>query len=387
MSNKNRGFSPAIISNFEIFGCFFVDLFYNQVYARARHIKMGTSDDERQAAYNEEGITSIYRRQVVALVRGLKTDNSAGIRALMKDTVLKLVNNYQKHTGHTAMTITEFQDVVLGAFLPVDHTRTLGPSEKNFFLNKIIISIIERFSAEILQPPNLRMVIDDHKNQKNTRVWQDIILDVQKAIHDEFYTQFARKELGLSAKDDRTSTEVGALKSKMAAMTNVLRQTLQDKCRLEAELERARAVVKSIYADMQAAPANGYKAQATSYTEPTNDYSEPTNGYKLPTNGYKLPTNGYKAPANIYTEPTGRISKPTSAPVVANNNKSSAELNQFDIPESKIEEIEDNIVEESAIVAEEAEDDDFADEEDPLAAARRKIAAKQAALRAADITF
>lgn len=237
----------ATLSNFEIFGCYFVDLFYNKIYAISKRRKL-----EHSAAANE-GLTSIYRSNAVEYVRAIKSGGQ-----FLKDTIMQLMHTYQKFTNNNSLTLIELQDIILKNFLPPDHFMTLGATEKNFFLNKIIISIVEQFAHEIIQTEYLCMVIDNHKVQKNTRDWQNCILEVQISIREDLYTKFARKQLNLGGGSgsggnieyDRLKKECQRLKVSLSAAKDTIKKMLKEKCELEVKLERARKVTQSIYSDM-----------------------------------------------------------------------------------------------------------------------------------------
>jgi hypothetical protein len=270
-------YEASVITNFEIFGCYFVDLFYNRIYMIAKRQKT------EHSTFADEGLTAIYRRGVIDYVRSIRSVKRGG--QFLKDTVMQLMNTYQKYANYNAITLIELQDIFLRNFMPKDHFVTLGATEKNFMLNKIIVLIVEQFAKEVVQTDFLCMVIDNHKIQKNTREWQNKILEIQINIREDLFSKLARKELNIDTSGgyknnkgnvdeleyERLKGECQRMKKALDAAKDTIKKMLKEKCELEVKLDRARGVSQKIYGELMSTNKSNLDNQAAKSSYGTTD--------------------------------------------------------------------------------------------------------------------
>src|SRR5271169_5796594 len=93
-----RNYDRQVIGLFDTLGCFFVDIFYNDLYLKAKgSVKEGKFGS----------VTDAYRANILNYMNGIK------LRELYTGVVKKLHEYYQRVTGFSSLVFVDFEDKVL----------------------------------------------------------------------------------------------------------------------------------------------------------------------------------------------------------------------------------------------------------------------------------
>lgn len=242
-------YSKRTISVFEIVGAYFVDMFYNHLYLTAR-------SNHRAVDTSVGSLTDVYKSTVNAYVKGLKSE-----KKYYESAVKGMTEFYKAHTKHTAITMTEFINEVIRQFMPPDHFDILAGHEKDFFMNNIVLRIVDDFADEVFAIEKMRLVIDSHADESNTRVWMDCIVSIQICIRESMYSKFIK-----TTNQSTGMVDEAVVKKVLAERDAIWRKTteyLQRATKAEADLEHAKKVCQLTYDKLVAAEEKNAILQKT----------------------------------------------------------------------------------------------------------------------------
>lgn len=188
-----KNYDPAVISTFDIIGCYFVDIFYNHLYLSAESIrkKATFANNANDKSKQPRSLTDEYKSAVNAYMVGVTKDEK-----YYKKTITGLQTFYQTYTKYNTIGLNAFIDRIINTFLPEEYAGSLGNEEKEFFLNEIISSIIKEFCIRAVDIDHLRQIIDYHDNEENTRFWVNEFVTLQIAEREKIFQKFTRKLAG-----------------------------------------------------------------------------------------------------------------------------------------------------------------------------------------------
>lgn len=213
-----RNYDRQVISLFDTLGGFFVDIFYNDLYLKAKSaVKEGKFGS----------ITDAYRANILNYMNGIK------LRNLYTGVVKKLHEYYQRITGFSSLVFADFEDKVLVQFIPAEYYGDFTNKHKDSALYDIIVRTVNESGAIVLMPDFLRRAIDDHMNVRNVTLLQDKLVDVFIFQREDYYTKFV-SEINRKNCGGEVSKEV--VEKLKAAFVE------EKRARVKAESDRDRAV-------------------------------------------------------------------------------------------------------------------------------------------------
>jgi hypothetical protein len=215
--NRND-YDRKIIAIFDTIGSFFIDVFYNDLYLRAR-------EKTREGSANS--ITDAYRNNVINYMQGIKKRPD-----LYMNVVKKLHDYYQQVSGFGAIIFADFENKIISQFIPAEYFNDFTNKNKDKTLNEIITSTVSDLGTFILQPEILNRIIDNHLDSSNVSLLQDQIVEIFILQRENYYAKFAEKigEVG------NNSIDKGVLKKLKQAFTD------ETKKKVTAEADRDRAI-------------------------------------------------------------------------------------------------------------------------------------------------
>lgn len=246
MNNKNRlsrkNYTARTISIFEVIGSYFVDTFYNHLYTQSqKNHEINASNGKNRS------LTDEYKFTLETYLRGITKDHKYYEKAIKG-----VLEAYRTHTKYTTISMLDFINEILQHYLPEEHFSVLNTEQKFFFLNKIITQLVKAVITEITQIHYMRMVIDDHGNEQNVRMWMEIVVDMQIMIRETLFNEFIKQERGGGGSKDISETVDVEVVRKIVEERNKLWEQVQtllkQKCELEVELSRAKMIVEVLYA-------------------------------------------------------------------------------------------------------------------------------------------
>ena len=252
MNNKSRlsrkNYSARTISIFEVIGSYFVDTFYNHLHATSQK-----NHEMRASNGKNRSLTDEYKFTLETYLKGISNDHKYYEKAIKG-----VLEAYRTHTKYTTISMLDFINEILQHYLPEEHFTILNTEQKFFFLNKIITQLVKAVITEITQIQYMRMVIDDHANEQNVRLWMEIVVDMQIMIRETLFNEFIKQERGSTNGRDISETVDVEVVRKIVDSRNKLweevQSLLKQKCELEVELSRAKKIVEVLYAKVQSMP-------------------------------------------------------------------------------------------------------------------------------------
>lgn len=242
-----KNHDPKLISTFEIIGSYFVDVFYNSLYLKAK---------EQVISGNGSSITDVYKNNILAYTNAIGTR-----RDLYYSAVKSLHEYFQANSAYTTIIFSDFEDKVLCQFIPLEYYSDFTDKHKDSTLHNIIIRSVGDFAMATLEPSIFCKIIDDHMNRANVRYLQDKLVDIFILQREEYFTRFVQER----TKHTETVARPVVDKIKMALV-------LETKKRCTAENERDKAInmiqqltnrIKQLESELQGWP---------SVTPPPNKY-------------------------------------------------------------------------------------------------------------------
>jgi hypothetical protein len=254
---NRENYNPKILSTFNIIGCYFVDYFYNHLYHRSKKVyekysKIDTEDSSARRG-RERSFTDEYKK-AAQIFREEVSHNSAQY----KNVITRLHNYYQTTTKFSTILLVDFTNKILSDFVSDEHFPYMNQQERDYFLHKIIVNIVNDFVLYVTKIDTLCMVIDDHNNRVNVQKWIETIVNIQIRIRENLFHKFLSNgksqtvEIGVFEKmqADRDklwealqikTAEVVELKNNLANARKIVEHYSLECDRLSAELSKLRS--------------------------------------------------------------------------------------------------------------------------------------------------
>lgn len=170
-------YSEKTLAICETIGNYFVDRFYNFIYAKSKNL------------VNEgrfKSLTEAYRSTIFNYMEGVKGDE------WYTSVVMNLHKYYQNQIGMSPV-LMEFEDTMLREFIPPKYYCNFTNPQKDKVMKDIITRLVTDFGTLVIGRKMLPKIIDDHTNQKNVSMLQDATMDILLTMRDDYYVQFANE--------------------------------------------------------------------------------------------------------------------------------------------------------------------------------------------------
>lgn len=257
----NRQQQEKIISLLDVAGSTIVDIFYNHMYDRAIAMKEKT----------EHNITDCYRSAILDYVKS--SDSTDFYKVLMNS-----IHYYTKvSTIYHSISLVNCIDLYASLFVPEVYLQSLTEKQKNDILSMVLRETIKEFSNELLTN-HLAIIIDEHQDDTNIGVLQDVILRELIKHRDKSYLRFVqcekkKSETQKSPKVDKQKSVV--LKSNqtqkaLIKLTRLYKESIDDKTKLKkrnAELQSKYKSVVTQCKDLQTMLLNQIRLYKTKESE------------------------------------------------------------------------------------------------------------------------
>lgn len=227
---NRKDYDAKVIGVFDTIGSYFVDVFYNNHYLLAK-------DTVKQGRANS--ITDAYRENILNYMNGIATRDD-----LYKKVVYQLHAFYQRHSGFNSILISDFQDKVLGQFIPQEYYRDFTEKHKDKTLREIIIRTANEFGEMVVGKDILRRIIDDHMSRANIITLQDRVCEIFMLQREDYYARFANEISQRNGGDKVNKKVIDKLKQ---AFVDEKKKRIE----LEADRERALHIVKQLMKKIQ----------------------------------------------------------------------------------------------------------------------------------------
>ncbi len=222
---SKRDYDPKVISIFEIVGSYYVDVFYNSLYLKARDsVKGGQSTS----------ITDAYRTNVINYMVGI-----AKRKDLYMGVVKKMHKYFQRLLSFRTIIFSDFEDKILSQFIPNEYYKDFTENHKDSTLHEIVIKSVNAFGEVILKHDMIKRIIDDHLNRENITILQNGIVEIFILQREEYFSKFARE---ISKANGNIKESKKLLDNLKAAL---LKET-QKRCNAESDRDRAINIISQL---------------------------------------------------------------------------------------------------------------------------------------------
>ena len=174
VNNINMKYSQSTLSKFDIIGSYFVNLYYNEFYIKAKNLKT-------QGTYNN--ITEAYKNILSSYVE-FSTQQD-----FFKQIVKGIHTYCISTTRHTTMSHKECIDFMVSEFVPNNLWGALREQQKNKLFHESLINCIKIFTEKIITN-HLLIIIDNHDHSENITILQDLFLTIILFEKDTIFSKF-----------------------------------------------------------------------------------------------------------------------------------------------------------------------------------------------------
>ena len=212
-------YDRKVLETIDVIGCYFIDLFYNDLFLKAKH------------AFNtghSKSLTDTYRSHIIWFMRGI-ADKPKNYIEVMK----KLLEYYNNATRTITSTLNELENKILSQFIPPEYYQDFTNANKEQVLHDIIIKAVNQLGEVALETSMLGRIIDDHMNQGNVQLLQEKLTDIFISLREEYYSKFVNEISKTNGNKTVSRDQFKKLKAEYAE---------ELKRRISAESERDRAV-------------------------------------------------------------------------------------------------------------------------------------------------
>lgn len=172
--NVHQKYSHSTLSKFDIIGSYFVNLYYNEFYIKAKNLK-------NQGNYNNT--TDAYKNLLSSYVDFSKQHD------FFKQIVKGIHTYCISTTRYTTMSHKECIDFMVSEFVPENLWNSLREQQKNKLFHESLINCIKEFTEKIILN-HLHIIIDNHDNDENIIILQDLFLNIILLEKDKIFSKF-----------------------------------------------------------------------------------------------------------------------------------------------------------------------------------------------------
>lgn len=227
----------------ELIGCYFVNAFYNSLYASAK----------AEAVKNSTSITQEYKLAILSYTNAINSDGK-----YYSQTVQGLLNWFRVNTQHITISLEDFENKVIREFVPKIFYIDMSKKEKDIILSEIITKAANELGAFIAKPSHIGLVIDKRKDLDNVRYFRAEMHSIMLARHDIIYGKFL--ERNKVKKVDAHFVD---------KLKEALKKQVKEKIELKNECDRAKLIAEKLQSDINQLE-DDYKSQVKSLENQLN---------------------------------------------------------------------------------------------------------------------
>jgi hypothetical protein len=178
MSSLYSKYEKSTITKFDIIGSYFVGIYYNELYLKAEQLR----DDGKY-----DSLTQAYQNVLYTYIQFTQTKD------FFRKTILGIHNYFISTTKFVSMTYKECIDFIVSEFIPTHLFGNVKEARKYSILNNILIDCLKIFTERILQK-QIVPIIDNHSQEANISILQNLFLDIILLEKDKMYARFINPE-------------------------------------------------------------------------------------------------------------------------------------------------------------------------------------------------
>jgi len=174
MSSLYTKYEKSTITKFDIIGSYFVGIYYNELYLKAEQLR-------NDGKYNS--LTQAYQSVLYNYIQFTQNKD------FFRKTILGIHKYFISTTKFVSMTYKECIDFIVNEFVPSHLFENIKETQKYNILNSIITDCLKIFTEKILKN-QMAPIIDNHFEQANINILQNIYLEIMLLEKDKMYSRF-----------------------------------------------------------------------------------------------------------------------------------------------------------------------------------------------------
>ena len=175
---KINNYSKTTLSKFDIIGSYFVGVYYNELYKKAENLFL----EEKYST-----LTESYKSILYNYIKFTKTQQ------FFTKTIIGIHKYFIESTRFSQMTYKECIDFITSEFIPNDLFKNVKEHKKYNILYTVLLNCLEVFTEEILLNHIIK-IIDNHSEENNCLLLQNIFLKIILLEKDKRYAKFINPE-------------------------------------------------------------------------------------------------------------------------------------------------------------------------------------------------
>lgn len=212
VNNFNNKYSQSTLSKFDIIGSYFVNLYYNEFYIKAKNLKMQG---------NSNNLTEAYKNVLSSYVE------FSNHQDFFKQIVKGIHTYCISTTRYTTMSHKECIDFMISEFVPTNLWSSLRETQKNKLFHESLINCIKIFTEKIICN-HLHVIIDNHDQNENITILQDLFLNIILLEKDTIFSKFI---------NPKTNNNLELFRDKLQNLLNEKKKMLNDNKQLHEKLK------------------------------------------------------------------------------------------------------------------------------------------------------
>lgn len=242
MNDKILKYGDCTITRFDIVGSFFVYLFYNELFKKAKNISSQSMN---------RSITDTYKDLLTSYSEFTSTDE------FFRQSVKGIHNYVVTNTNQIGMTHKECVDFIVSEFVPSNAFNLLRDVQKNKLFHETLSSVVKQYIAKLISK-YLRSIIDN-RSPDNVILMQNEFLEIICLEKDKVYSKFIHGKQSETVSVDLYKHKLANLKkeyeSKIASLMNVIESQKKTNHALETVNQRSTEIIKQLQAMVKKKPS------------------------------------------------------------------------------------------------------------------------------------
>ncbi len=207
INEKILKYGDCTITRFDIVGSFFVYLFYNELFKKAKDLMNQSAN---------RSTTDIYKELLCSYSEFTNTSD------FFKQAVRGIHNYVVTNTNQIDMTHKECIDFIVSEFVPKSIFGSLRDMHKSKIFHEAMSSVVKQFIAKIISK-YMRVVIDN-RDANNVVILQNEFIDIICIEKDKVYSKFISGRAAETISVDAYKQKLGAIRDEFEGKFKQLKQ-------------------------------------------------------------------------------------------------------------------------------------------------------------------
>lgn len=208
---------------FEIIAAYFVNIYDNELYQKAK---------ARKEAGNSPSITESYQECATCYIQAFRDRTKKPENSYYRKIIRDLLTYYQHWSSYTTVTLAEFIDTIVGHLTPYEKYINMDNIAKDRLLRDSLTSVATKFTLAVIHE-HLGIIIDNRgAENRNVRALQDAFIKYFEIQRKHVFELFIEAD---AKPEDRRPAE-GVSVAVVNKMKKLLKKTVEEKCNLQNKL-------------------------------------------------------------------------------------------------------------------------------------------------------